>query len=103
MMNDTLAQTLSAQQFKHRFGVQRETFQQMVKALQPLAQTLSAQQFKHRFGVQRETFQQMVKALQPLWRDKPRPGAKPKLGLGGAGVADAGVLARVSHVLSYWE
>jgi hypothetical protein len=46
-----------------------------------LAQTLSAQQFKRRFGVQRETFKQIVKALQPRWRAEPKPGAKPKLGL----------------------
>lgn len=46
-----------------------------------LAQPLSAQQFKRRFGVQRETFKQIVKTLQPRWRAEPKPGAKPKLGL----------------------
>lgn len=47
----------------------------------PLAQTLSAQQFKRRFGVQRKTFKEIVKALDPLWRAEPKPGAKPKLDL----------------------
>ena len=47
-----------------------------------IAQTLRAEQFKRRFGVQRETFKQMVKALQPEWRTTPKPGAKPKLALG---------------------
>ena len=47
----------------------------------PLAQTLSAPQFKRRFGVQRKTFKEIVKALDPLWRAEPKPGAKPKLDL----------------------
>ncbi|MDZ4878051.1 MAG: IS5 family transposase ISNpu11 [Chroococcidiopsis cubana SAG 39.79] len=46
-----------------------------------IAQTLTDEQFKRRFGVQRETFKQMVKALQPEWRTTPKPGAKPKLAL----------------------
>jgi len=41
----------------------------------------TAEQFKRRFGVQRETFKQMVKALQPEWRTAPKPGAQPKLAL----------------------
>lgn len=46
-----------------------------------VAQTLTDQQFKRRFGVQRTTFKAMVKALQPEWRATPKPGAKPKLDL----------------------
>lgn len=46
-----------------------------------IAQTLTDKQFKRRFGVQRETFNVMVKALQPEWRATPKPGAKPKLDL----------------------
>lgn len=46
-----------------------------------IAQTLTDKQFKRRFGVQRETFNVMVKALQPEWRATPKPGAKPKLAL----------------------
>jgi len=38
----------------------------------PLAQTLSAQQLKRRFGVQRKTFKAIVKALAPLWRVEPK-------------------------------
>jgi hypothetical protein len=44
-----------------------------------IAQTLSPDHFKRRFGVQRETFKALVKALRPLWRPTPKPGAKPKL------------------------
>lgn len=46
-----------------------------------IAQTLSDQRFKRRFGVSKETFNAMVKALQPLWRATPQPGTKPKLDL----------------------
>ena len=46
-----------------------------------IAQTLSPEYFKRRFGIHRDTFKKMVKALQPYWRSTPRPGAKPKLGL----------------------
>lgn len=46
-----------------------------------IAQTLSPKQFKRRFGVQRDTFKEMVKVLQPLWRPIPLCGAKPKLTL----------------------
>jgi hypothetical protein len=46
-----------------------------------IAETLTNQQFKRRFGVQRATFKEMVKALQPEWRASPQPGAKPKLAL----------------------
>jgi hypothetical protein len=46
-----------------------------------IAQTLSPEHFKRRFGVQRETFKALVKALKPEWRPRPKPGAKPKLGL----------------------
>jgi hypothetical protein len=46
-----------------------------------IAQTLTDKQFKRRFGVQRETFNGMVKALQPEWRAAPKPGAYPKLAL----------------------
>jgi len=47
-----------------------------------IAQTLRAEQFKRRFDVQRETFKQMVKALQPEWSTTLKPLAKPKLALG---------------------
>jgi hypothetical protein len=47
-----------------------------------IAQKLSAAHFKRRFGVQRATFKQLVKALKPLWRPTPKPGVKPKLTLG---------------------
>lgn len=46
-----------------------------------IAQTLSAAHFKRRFGIHRETFKEVVKALKPTWRTTPKPGAKPKLGL----------------------
>lgn len=46
-----------------------------------IAQTLSADQFKRRFGIQRETFNAMLKALKPEWRVSPKPGTKPKLDL----------------------
>jgi hypothetical protein len=46
-----------------------------------IAQNLSPEKFKRRFGVQRDTFKQMHKALQPYWRTKAQPGARPKLGL----------------------
>jgi hypothetical protein len=47
-----------------------------------IAETLTNQQFKRRFGVRRELFEAMIKALQPDWRATPKPGAKPKLELG---------------------
>ncbi|MBD1848841.1 IS5 family transposase [Cyanobacteria bacterium FACHB-502] len=43
--------------------------------------TLSPEHFKRRFGVQRQTFKQMIAVLNPLWRPTPKPGAKPKLQL----------------------
>jgi hypothetical protein len=46
-----------------------------------IAETLTNQHFKRRFGVQRDTFKAIVKALQPEWRATPKPGAKPKLAL----------------------
>lgn len=46
-----------------------------------VAQTLSREHFKRRFGVHRETFKRMVKVLQPQWRATPKPGKKPKLGI----------------------
>lgn len=46
-----------------------------------IAQTLSPEDFKRRFGVQRPTFNAIVKALQPAWRPTPKPGVQPKLGL----------------------
>ncbi len=46
-----------------------------------IAQKLSPKQFKRRFGVDRATFKQLVKALKPAWRQIPRPGVKPKLKL----------------------
>jgi len=42
-----------------------------------IAQTLSDKHFKRRFGVQRDTFKQLVSTLQPIWRPAPKPGAKP--------------------------
>jgi hypothetical protein len=44
-----------------------------------IAQTLSPQHFKRRFGVQPKTFKQIVNTLKPLWRTAPKPGTKPKL------------------------
>lgn len=46
-----------------------------------IAQTLSHEHFKRRFGVHRRTFEQILKALRPVWRPQPKPGAKPKLEL----------------------
>jgi hypothetical protein len=46
-----------------------------------IAQTLSPKHFKRRFGVQRNTFKEMLKVLDPLWRPIPLCGAKPKLTL----------------------
>ncbi len=46
-----------------------------------IAQKLSPEQFKRRFGVYRDTFKYLVKALKPLWRPTPKPGVKPKLSL----------------------
>ena len=46
-----------------------------------IAQTLSSEHFKRRFGIHRATFKQIVKALKPEWRATPKPGAKPKLEL----------------------
>lgn len=58
-----------------------------------IAQTLSPQHFKRRFGVQRNTFKQIVKVLKTLWRNTPKPGAKPKLG----------IQDRVLLALEYWR
>jgi hypothetical protein len=38
-----------------------------------IAQSLSPEDFKRRFGVQRSTFEQIVKALSPVWRSTPKP------------------------------
>jgi DDE superfamily endonuclease/Helix-turn-helix of DDE superfamily endonuclease len=46
-----------------------------------IAHSLTNRQFKRRFGVRRETFDIMLKALQPEWRATPKPGAQPKLDL----------------------
>lgn len=46
-----------------------------------IAQTLSPEQFKRRFGIHRQTFKSVVKALQLVWRPTNKPGAKPKLEL----------------------
>lgn len=46
-----------------------------------IAQTLSAEHFKRRFGIHQATFKQLVKALRPMWRPIPKPGAQPKLAL----------------------
>jgi hypothetical protein len=46
-----------------------------------IAQTLCVEQFKRRFGIHRQTFKEMVKALKPAWRPSAKPGAKPKLEL----------------------
>ena len=46
-----------------------------------IAKSLSPEDFKRHFGVNRSTFEKMVEALQPTWRSTPKPGAKPKLGL----------------------
>lgn len=45
------------------------------------AQTLSSEEFKRRFGINRQTFKEILKALQPGWRTTNPPGAKPKLEL----------------------
>ncbi len=44
-----------------------------------IAQTFSSKHFKRRFGIQKETFKQVVKVLKTAWRPTPKPGAKPKL------------------------
>lgn len=44
-----------------------------------IAQPLSRQNFKRRFGVTRKTFKQIVATLEPQWRPHPTPGVKPKL------------------------
>lgn len=44
-----------------------------------IAQSLSNQNFKRRFGVTRKTFNPIVETLEPEWRPHPTPGAKPKL------------------------
>jgi hypothetical protein len=41
MMNTKIAQTLSHKQFKRRFGVQRDTFKEMLKVLRTLGLTLN--------------------------------------------------------------
>lgn len=46
-----------------------------------IAQTLSPEHFKRRFGIHRKTFKQVVKVLKPEWRATPKPGVKPKLDL----------------------
>jgi len=46
-----------------------------------IAQTLSSEQFKRRFGIQRATFKPIVNVLRPEWRPTPKPGARPKLAL----------------------
>lgn len=46
-----------------------------------IAQTLTDRHFKRRFGIQRHTFKEMLKALKPEWRATPKPGTKPKLDL----------------------
>ncbi|MCY7276349.1 MAG: IS5 family transposase [Phormidesmis sp. CAN_BIN44] len=46
-----------------------------------IAQTLSSEHFKRRFGIHQATFKRIVKALKPQWRPTPKPGAKPKLEL----------------------
>jgi hypothetical protein len=46
-----------------------------------IAQTLSSEHFKRRFGIHQATFKRIVKALKPQWRPTPKPGAKPKLDL----------------------
>lgn len=43
--------------------------------------TLTPEDFKRRFGVQRTTYRKMVEALQPVGEIKAKPGVKPKLGL----------------------
>lgn len=45
-----------------------------------IAQTLSSEHFKRRFGIHRATFKQIVKVLKSAWRSASKPGAKPKLG-----------------------
>lgn len=46
-----------------------------------IAQKLSLENFKRRFGVHGASFNHLVKALKPLWRDTSKPGVKPKLAL----------------------
>jgi hypothetical protein len=58
-----------------------------------IAQKLSASKFKRRFGVQRSTFKQMVNVLKQRWRQRPQPGAKPKLG----------IEDRILVCLEYWR
>jgi len=46
-----------------------------------IAQSLSPEHFKRRFGIHRATLKQMIKVLKPEWRASAKPGAKPKLDL----------------------
>lgn len=46
-----------------------------------IAQILSPEHFKRRFGIHRATLKQMLKVLKPEWRATSKPGAKPKLEL----------------------
>ena len=46
-----------------------------------IAQTLSPEHFKRRFGIHQTTFKTILKVLRPQWRATPKPGAKPSLGL----------------------
>ncbi len=46
-----------------------------------ITQTFSPEHFKRRFGIQKETFKQVVKVLKSAWRPTPKPGAQPKLGI----------------------
>ena len=46
-----------------------------------IAQTLSREHFKRRFGIHRDTLKEMLRTLKPEWRATPKPGAKPKLEL----------------------
>lgn len=46
-----------------------------------IAQRLSPEHFKRRFGIQPDTLKAIVQTLKPQWRARPKPGAKPKLRL----------------------
>lgn len=64
-MNSKIAQKLSASTFKRRLGVQRSTFKQMVKLC----------------GGSTPSARLDVSVLKQRWRSRPKPGAKPKLGI----------------------
>lgn len=68
-----------------------------------IAQTLTIEQFKRRFGVRKDTLKRMGNTLKRHWRAVFKSGTKPKLGLEDRVLVNPGILARVSHLLSHWQ